>query len=105
MSQTGHCAGGGNVGGSEALTVVATLDSGTGTTVLTVTGEVDMLTAPLLRQRIDEHFGADRAPIIVDLSRVEFFGSTGLAIMVDTKQRVSAEGRDFALVAGTQVIR
>ena len=85
--------------------MVATVDSGTGATMLTVAGEVDMLTAPVLRQRLDEHFGADRAPIIVDLSRVEFFGSTGLAVMVETQQRASAEGRDFALVAGTLVVR
>jgi anti-sigma B factor antagonist len=91
--------------GREPLTVVATVDSGTGATVLTATGEVDMLTAPVLRQRLDEHFGADRAPIIVDLSRVEFFGSTALAVIVDTEQRARAEGRSFALVAGTRVVR
>jgi len=67
-----------NVVGHELLTVVATVDPGTGATVLTVAGEADMLTAPVLRQRLEEHFCADRAPIIVDLSRVEFFGSTAL---------------------------
>jgi hypothetical protein len=38
--------------GHELLTVVATVNSGTGATVLTVAGEVDMLTAPVLRRRL-----------------------------------------------------
>jgi anti-sigma B factor antagonist len=94
-----------NVVGHELLTVVATVDPGTGATVLTVAGEADMLTAPVLRQHLDERFCADQAPIIVDLSRVEFFGSTALAIMVEIQQRASIEGRDFVLVAGTQIVR
>ncbi len=48
----------------QLLTVVVTVDSGTGAIVLTVAGEVDMLTAPVLRQHLDEHFGA-QAPIVV----------------------------------------
>lgn len=70
----------------ELLTVVVTVDAGTGATVLAVAGEVDMLTAPLLRQHLDEHFGV-QAPIVVDLSRVEFFGSNGLAVVFDAQQR------------------
>ncbi len=56
--------------------MVVTVDSGTGATVLTVAGEVDMLTAPVLRQHLDEHFGA-QAPIVVDLSWVEFLDRMG----------------------------
>ena len=105
MEQTRDSAHEHNVVGHELLTVVAAVDSGTGATVLTVVGEVDMMTAPLLRQRLDEHFGADLAPIVVDLSRVEFFGSTALEVMVDAHQRANAQGRDFVLVAGTRVVR
>jgi anti-sigma B factor antagonist len=94
-----------NVVGRELLTVTATIDPGTGATVLTVAGEIDMLTAPMLRQRLDEHFAADRTPIIVDLSQVEFFGSNALAVLVDAHQRAIAEGRTFVLVAGTRIVR
>ncbi|MGA9692530.1 MAG: STAS domain-containing protein [Pseudonocardiaceae bacterium] len=94
-----------NVAGGELLTVAATTDSGTGATILTVAGEADMLTAPVLRQRLDDHFGTDRTPIIVDLSRVEFLGSNALAVLFDVHERASAEGRTFAVVAATRVIR
>jgi anti-sigma B factor antagonist len=94
-----------NVAGDELLTVAATTDSGTGVTILTVAGEADMLTAPVLRQHLDEHFGTDRTPIIVDLSRVEFLGSNALAVLFDVHERASAEGRAFAVVAATRVVR
>jgi anti-sigma B factor antagonist len=94
-----------NVVGHELLTVTATIDPGTGATVLTVAGEIDMLTAPVLRQRLDEHFAADRTPIIVDLSQVEFFGSNALGVLVDAHQRAIADGRIFVLVAGTRIVR
>jgi hypothetical protein len=52
VSQTSDPAEEHNVVGHELLTVTATTDPGTGATVLTVAGEVDMLTAPVLRQRL-----------------------------------------------------
>jgi hypothetical protein len=42
-----------HVVGHELLTVMATVDSDTGATILTVASEADMLTAPVLRQRLD----------------------------------------------------
>lgn len=105
MSQTSDPAEEHNVVGHELLTVTATTDPGTGATVVTVAGEVDMLTAPVLRQRLEEHFAADQTPIIVDLSQVEFFGSTALAVLVDTHQRATAEGRTFVLIAKTRIVR
>ena len=105
MSQTWDPAEEHNVVGHELLTVTATTDPGTGATVVTVVGEVDMLTAPVLRQRLEEHFAAGQTPIIVDLSQVEFFGSTALAVLVDTHQRAAAEGRIFVLIAKTRIVR
>jgi hypothetical protein len=58
-----------HVVGHELLTAAATVDSDTGATILTVTGEAHLLTAPVSHRRLDEHFGANRAPITVDLSR------------------------------------
>ena len=41
----------------------------------------------------------------MDLSRVEFIASNALAVLVDVHERASAEGRTFAAVAATRVVR
>jgi anti-sigma B factor antagonist len=52
-------------------------------TVVSVTGEVDMLTAPRLASAVDTALGADDgAPVVVDLSRVSFFDSHGLTALI-----------------------
>lgn len=90
----------------DQLTVVATVDPGTGAaTVLTVDGEVDMLTTPVLRRRIGEAFNGDPTHLIVDLSGVEFIGSHGLAALLDAQERAGEEGRSLSVVAGTRAAR
>ena len=48
---------------------------------LTPTGELDMLTAPLLQQRVDD-FLAEGTSLVIDLSRVEFLDSAGLRALL-----------------------
>ncbi|MGH3615096.1 MAG: STAS domain-containing protein [Pseudonocardia sp.] len=90
----------------DQLTVVVSVDRGTGAaTVLTVEGEVDMQTTPVLRRRIGEAFNGDPTHLIVDLSGVEFIGSHGLAALLDAQERAGVEGRGLAVVAGTRAAR
>lgn len=53
--------------------------------VVTVSGDVDVMTAPRLRQGLDAAFlqAADSAPVIVDLTEVSFLGSRGLRTLID----------------------
>ncbi|HWE91814.1 MAG TPA: anti-sigma factor antagonist [Pseudonocardiaceae bacterium] len=58
--------------------VVQRLD---GVTVVAVSGELDMLTAPTLKSSLTEQ--VDDAPaVVVDLNGVTFLGSAGLATLV-----------------------
>lgn len=54
-------------------------------TVLRVSGEIDVLTAPRLDVAIDQAFSADgderRCGVVVDLSAVTFLSSAGLAVL------------------------
>jgi anti-anti-sigma factor len=53
--------------------------------VLTFAGEVDLAMGPRLRAALAELLErADATPIIIDLTRVTFLGSTGIAVLVDT---------------------
>jgi anti-sigma B factor antagonist len=69
-------------------------------TVLEVGGEVDVYTAPRLRERLVELVEAGARSVIVDLSRVEFLDSTGLGVLVGALKRLRAAGGTLALVCG-----
>jgi anti-sigma B factor antagonist len=67
---------------AEQLMTVQQCRVGTAT-VLTVAGEVDMLTAPLLQEAVDEALRDPAAgDVVVDLTSVTFLGSHGLAALV-----------------------
>lgn len=72
--------------------------------VLTVTGEVDLVTAPGLEAAIAEHVAA--APcLVLDLSGVTFFGSLGLAAIMRAMTMAEERGTRLLLVAGPRVRR
>ena len=79
------------------------IDHGTGASVLHVVGEIDTLTAPLLRAQLDAQISV--SPLLVlDLSHVTFLGSAGLAVLVAAKD--DAEGREHRLriVPGSRIV-
>lgn len=63
--------------------------------IVVVTGAVDGLTAPRLRETLRQAFGelAGR-PLIIDLTEVDFLGSPGLGLLADCA-RESGEHRGF----------
>ena len=52
------------------------------TAVLTARGEVDLYTAPVLRSALDEAFENDPKSIVVDLTGITFFASSGLSVLL-----------------------
>jgi anti-sigma B factor antagonist len=61
--------------------------------ILTVGGELDIATAPALRERLFEAIDAGQHRLVIDLSAVSFLDSVGLATIVHAKQRLPEEGR------------
>ncbi len=53
-----------------------------GARIVVVGGEVDVYTAPLLRDALDQQIAAGHIHIVVDLDAVEFMDSTGLGVLV-----------------------
>ncbi len=70
-----------------------------GTTVLSAHGEIDVATAPQLRQQIVELASASSAPLVIDLEGVDFLDSTGLGVLVSGLKRFRTLGSDVLLVA------
>lgn len=60
--------------------------------VVRVVGEIDLATAPELRDRLAE-IPSDAGAVVIDLSEVTFLDSTGLSVLVASWKRIS-EGRE-----------
>ncbi len=68
-----------------------------GVSVLSVRGEVDVSTAPRLRQSLVELAEDGRKALVVDLDPVEFIDSTGLGVLVSGLKRFRTQGGDLIL--------
>jgi anti-sigma B factor antagonist len=62
----------------------------TGFTVIAVSGEIDVYTAPKLREKLISLVEAGSYQLIVDMEGVEFLDSTGLGVLVGGLKRVRA---------------
>ena len=63
--------------------------------VIEVGGEVDVYTAPKLREAVVEAVDAGQVRLIIDVQQVEFLDSTGLGVLVGALKRV--RGADGSL--------
>ncbi len=70
-----------------------------GLPVIEVSGEVDLATAPLLRERLESHLEAGATSVVVDLRATTFLDSTGLGVLVTALKRCRESGGELHLVA------
>ncbi|HEX4359264.1 MAG TPA: STAS domain-containing protein [Pseudonocardia sp.] len=71
------------VADDEGLLRITPVDAG-GAVVVTAAGEVDLATGPKLRAALSDLLeGPAPVPVVVDLTTVDFLGSTGIAVLVD----------------------
>jgi anti-sigma B factor antagonist len=66
--------------------LTATVYDNGDTAIVEVSGEVDMRTAPLLRDALSKSLHDHPRVLVVDLLAVNFFGSSGLALLLETQQ-------------------
>ncbi len=69
-----------------------------GTTVVAVGGEIDVYTAPKLRDTITEVVASGSYHVVIDLEAVEFLDSTGLGVLVGGLKKVRAHDGSLRLV-------
>jgi len=69
-----------------------------GIEVVDVEGEIDVYTAPRLRELLIDLVSKDNYQLIVNLDKVEFLDSTGLGVLVGGLKRVRARDGSLDLV-------
>jgi anti-sigma B factor antagonist len=69
-----------------------------GRTIIEVGGEIDVYTAPKLRECITNLVDEGQVDLIIDLERVEFMDSTGLGVLVGGLKRVRTHEGSLELV-------
>lgn len=75
-----------------------------GFVIVHVSGEVDIVAAPVLRRCLDEQLSKVRS-LVLDLTETGFFGAAGLSLLVHASARVHQYGVSWALLCPHVVLR
>jgi anti-sigma B factor antagonist len=76
------------------------------THVVTVTGEIDLFTAPEFKQRVSAPIDAGRTRLIVDLTATTFIDSSSLGVLIGAHRRLRRlDGTLAIVVAGEPIIK
>ena len=74
-------------------------------TIVKLVGEVDMLTAPLLAERLDEHLHEDARQVVVELTGVTFLSASGLSVLLAADRCARTRGVEFSLAGCDGIVR
>src|ERR1700680_492902 len=66
--------------------------------VIRISGEVEVFSAPRLREKIIELVNQGRRLIVADLDAVDFLDSTGLGVLVGGLKRIRSHDGEMSLV-------
>ncbi len=74
-------------------------DDRRGWALISLAGEIDIATAPLLDTALEEVLSAGRTHLAVDLQPVSFMDSTGLRSLISADRRLQQSGGSLAVIA------
>ncbi len=73
--------------------------------VLTLEGEIDLHVSPRVAQSLEAMVREKPPRVVVDLSRVTYIDSSGLAVLIEGMQNVEEYGGKFALAGLQDTVR
>ncbi|GAA5132104.1 STAS domain-containing protein [Pseudonocardia adelaidensis] len=86
-------------GDTDDQITLSTARPAAGQIVITVGGEVDMLTSPQLRLVVLDQFEPDSGVelVVLDLDGVTFLGTSGLAVLIEVREAAHSAGVELRL--------
>ena len=74
------------------------------THIVSVSGEIDLFTAPEFKQRMSAPIDEGRTNLIVDLSRTTFIDSSSLGVLIGAHRRLKLRGGSLIVVCEDEAI-
>ncbi|WP_280854169.1 MULTISPECIES: STAS domain-containing protein [unclassified Streptomyces] len=71
-------------------------------TVLSVSGELDLVTSPVLRQRVHDAVAEGRHSLVLDLSEVYFCDSSGVGVLIASRRLIRSCRGELRLILPAQ---
>jgi len=84
---------------------LATADLGDGVFSVSVAGEVDLATAPELKEALGEVVNSGAGGVLVDLSKASFIDSTTLGVLMGAVKRLRPSGGELVIACHDPNIR
>ena len=78
---------------------------GEGQNILPLEGEIDLHVSPRIAAALREMIAQKPAQLLVDLSRVTYVDSSGLAVLIGAMQSVEQQGGKFGIVGLQETVR
>jgi anti-sigma B factor antagonist len=75
-----------------------------GRTVVEVEGELDLFSAPVLRDALTRLSGDGQCYVVVELSRLKFLDSSGLGVLIGATKRATAGGGGLCVAGASERI-
>src|SRR5436305_15053208 len=73
--------------------------------VLPLEGEIDLHVSPEVAESLRTITAKKQKTVVVDLAKVTYFDSSGLAVLIESMQNVHVYGGNFALAGDTASVR
>jgi len=73
--------------------------------ILALEGEIDLHRSPQIKETLEPLVAQKTMRILVDFSKVTYIDSSGLAVMIETLQRIQGYGGKFAMFGLRETVR
>jgi anti-sigma B factor antagonist len=78
--------------------------AGDDTHVVSVSGEIDLFTAPDFKQHVSAPIDAGVSHVVVDLSQTTFIDSSSLGVLIGAHRRLKLRGGSLTIVCDNEAI-